>query len=267
MKTAKVVFYTNALDSLSKEFQYKERARQLKEKLADAPAKELEDALTKLAFTIGVNVFGQDDKNKNEFALVSESADGFYIGVWNVDDTYTGLDYLLESYGLDSVLECLAPALQKLDDKLTGYQVDWKKAAMQIDSLLESFKGKLNIEQPSEGDKRLSYYGVFSMPVTYSTQDQFRVENAKAALGVTGSERGRTKGNHINALGYFLSTTPKQLHSVVHGMYKNVECVYVTYNQDLTWFVNQLEVIKETIDVIGAFIPSKRKKAHLVLND
>lgn len=267
MKTAKVVFYDNALDSLSKEFQYKKRSRELREKLSDASEEDLQKALNKLAFTIGVNIFGEDVKNKDEFVLASERAAGFHIGVWGIDDTYTGLDYLLESYGLESVFECLSPALTLLDPGLTGYKVDWKKAAMQIDTLFVNLKEKLNIDQPSEGDTCLTYYGVFPMPVTYKLNNQFRVDNACDALGVTASERGRTKGNHINVLGYFLSTTPKQLHSVVHGTYKDVECVYVTYYQDLTWFVNQLEVIKETIDVINAFTPSKRKKAHLVLID
>jgi len=262
MKTAKVVFYKNALDSLDKEFQYKERSRQLIEKLSD---EDRQDTLNKLAFDIGVNVFGEDAKNKDEFVLASNIADGFNIGVWDIDEHYTGLDYLLESYGLESVLECLSPALTLLDTKVIGYKVDWKKAAIQIDSLLESFKSKLNMKQSSGEDEPVNYYGVYSMPLTYGLKNQYQVMDAKGALTATASEREGTKGNHINSLGYFLSTTPKQLHSVVHGSYKGIGCVYVTYYQELTWFVNQLEVIKETIDMINSLTLPKRKRAHLIL--
>ncbi len=267
MKTAKVIFYDNALVSLDKEYQYKEKSKLLSEKLSNKNEDEIQDALNKLAFKIGVNIFGEDIKNKNEFVLSSAMVNDFNIGVWDVDNTYTGLDYLLKSYGLESVLECMSPALTLLDTKIEGYSVNWKLASIRIDKLLTSLKSKLNIEQPNEGDTHLNYYGVFPMPITHQQENQIRVDNSRDALTLTASERNVTKGNHINTFGYFLSTTPKQLHSIVHGVYKNTECVYVIYSQNLTWFVNQLEVIKETIDVISVFSPDKRTKAHLILID
>jgi len=262
MKAVKIYFFDNAVDTLSREAEYQRRSRILREKLAD-DQKELKKALDSLRDKLSLNVFGEDAKHKDDFSIPSDKHEGFNLGSWPYSDEYTSLDYILKAYGLEPVLECLLPALEPVQRQsgFDAYKVDWRKAAMQIDSLLMRFKDKLNEEK----DHR--FYGVYPMPIVTDPDNQARVKDPAEALRIAGQERERTrlKGNHVNNLGFFLSKDPKDLHAVLHGVYNDQDCVYAIYYQDLTWYVQLLDVIKETIDVLGKLRKDKRNKAHLVV--
>lgn len=266
MKAVKVYFFDDAASTLAKEAEYRKRVREIREKLGDASQEDIDSSLSALATKMGLNVFGEDAKHKDDFQIASDKHVGFNLGSWPLDDSYTGLDYVLTSYGLESVLECLRDALDPVlrQSGFNAYKVDWKKAAMQIDSLLMALKEKLN---ESISDKGHRFYGVYPMPVAYHEENQARVKDPTEALRIAAQERKRSRrtGNHVNDLGLFLSKEPKELHAVINGVYKDHNCVYAIYYQDLTWYVQLLDVIKETIDVISQLSKDKRAKAHLVI--
>jgi len=255
MKLIKVLFFKNAVDTLSREYQYKMRKTQLNNKLSDDP-KALEKAILKLRKTLDINCFGEDPKTKDEFVLQSGRMPDQNIGEWISDSSYTGLDYLLESYGLQSVWDTLLPSLNKIDKNLDAYKVHWESAYASINSLLTELKDKLN---KTDG----KYYGVYSMPMFTDYETVYRTKSAHDVLLLTANERNRMPGNSLNKKGFFLSEA-KELYSIVHGLYKDQECIYVTYYQDLTLFVNMLELIEETIESIYKLSEDKRSKAYLV---
>ena len=255
MKTRKVVFFNDAVDTLSREYQYNKRSTELQDKLKN-DKDALADALSKLQLELDVNVFGEDPKTKDEFIFNSERNFGMKCGIWMEDSSYTGLDYILTSYGMESVSATLVPFLERIDKDLNAFKVDWHNASKAIYDLLETFINKLNEDKVGE------YYGLYSMPVIID-EEQVRIESAHEALSISSQERKRTKGNHVNHLGFFL-TTPREVHSIIHGVYKDNECVYVTYYQDLTFYVKMLSSIHETIETISKLSKEKRSKAYLV---
>jgi len=258
-KTIKVIFFNDAKDTLSREYQYAKRAAEIKEKLSDASEDTVQDALDKLAIECGVNIFGEDPKTKDYFELRSEINPDheFKIGAWSLDDSSMGLDYVLNSYDIKNVFDSLNTSLTKVDPELDGYKVDWKKALVNISKVLTEFRGKLNKEDNE-------YFGMYPQPFITCMKDQGVSVSSINALALTASERTRFPKNHSNEDGMFFSRKPKEVHAVINGIYGEQKCVYLIYYQNLTWYVQALEVIKETIDIISRLSKDKQNKAHLI---
>jgi hypothetical protein len=177
-------------------------------------------------------------------------------------DHYFKLGYFRSSYnsgGIERILRNLG--LPTMDDifKHKGedyhFQPNWEESLVRCEEVIEEFKKK--------GAYRVNHVSsnMFKQPDVHSEKealDIFMEELSKKKQGDEGY-------NYSNSNGEFSFHEPQKVLAMIPGTYKifnEQPCVYVVTESDNSWYIQALEIIRDTIK----YVLSKENKEQYYLH-
>ena len=180
----------------------------------------------------------------------------------NYPDHYFKIGYFRSSYnsgGIERILRNLG--LPTMDDifKHKGedyyFQPNWEESLVRCEEVIEEFKKK--------GAYRVNHVSsnMFKQPDVHSEKealDIFMDELSKKKQGDEGY-------NYSNSNGEFSFHEPQKVLAMIPGTYKifnEQPCVYVVTESDNTWYINALEIVRDTIK----YVLSKENKEQYYLH-
>ncbi len=171
------------------------------------------------------------------------------------------IGYFRSSYndgGIERILSNLSiPTLKIIFDKQNDddiFQPDWDSALIMVNDSINQLKSS----EPYRVTKISS--NIFSAPQVKSPADAMKV-----FLDELGKHSGGESYNYSNSVGEFTTAEPLKVLAFIPGTYSlfhERECVYVITESTNEWYIQALEIVKETIE----FVLSQKDKEKYYLH-
>jgi hypothetical protein len=207
------------------------------DKLTDEQKDEVRSKIKEHAKSLGLDEWGSDETTREQIEEPHP----------NYPDHYFKIGYFRSSYnsgGIERILRNLG--LPTMDDifKHKGedyyFQPNWEESLARCEEVIEEFKKK--------GSYRVNHVSsnMFKQPDVHSEKealDIFMDELSKKKQGDEGY-------NYSNSNGEFSFHEPQKVLAMIPGTYKifnEQPCVYVVTESDNTWYINALEIVRDTI--------------------
>lgn len=220
------------------------------EKLTDEQKNEFREKERIFAESLGLDKYGSHTEGVESIEIDSI----FY------PDHYFKIGYFRSSYnegGIQRILKNLdLPDLNYILDREEGeyeFQPNWGLSLVRVQEVIEKLSkaGNYRVHHVSNN--------IFS-PNT-------QIKNEKDALKVFLEEVNRNNKsdyNYSNATGEYFFHEPLKVLGLIPGTFnliREMDCVYVVTEADNEWYVNALEIVKETIE----YVLSKENKEQYYL--
>lgn len=245
-----------------------EKTRELEEKYNDFSNKAWEDAGEYDSLT---------EEQKDELrSKCKEHANSLGLDDWGSDETtreqieephplypdhYFKIGYFRSSYnsgGIERILRNLGlPTMSDIFDNNGEYQFqpNWEESLVRCEQAIEMFKEK--------GSYRVDHVSanMFSPPKIHSEKEALDIFMEE----LTKQRFGDEKYNYSNINGEFSFHEPQKVLAMIPGTYKlfnEQPCVYVVTESDNTWYIQALEIVRDTIK----YVLSKENKEQYYLH-
>lgn len=237
--------YENFEETIRKERLHEEFNEKLYEgliysEISEEQKEELREKAKSHAKSLGLDEWGSDEEGKKRVERNHEK----------YPDHYFNLGYFRSSYngsGIERILRNMdLPTLSDVFQHEEGeyhFRPNWEKSLERINSLIEKFseKGAYRVQSVSEN--------IFGGPTIGSEKD---------ALSVFLKEIERSKGegspqSYINSKGEFYLEEPLKVIGMIPGtnnLFGNMKCVYIVTESDNTWYLQALEIVRDTIQFV-----------------
>jgi hypothetical protein len=219
--------------------------------LTEEQKDEARSKIKEHAKSLGLDDWGSDVTNVEQ---IEEShplyPDQFFkIGYFRSSYNEGGIERILRNLGLPTMSDIF-----NHNDEY-HFQPNWEESLVRCEEVIEMFKQK--------GAYRVHHVSnnIFKQPDVHSEKealDIFMVELGKKKPGDEGY-------NYSNSRGEFSFHQPQKVLAMIPGTYKifnEQPCVYVVTESDNTWYINALEIIRDTIK----YVLSKENKEQYYLH-
>ncbi len=202
------------------------------------------------SISLGLN---EDGSDKDNYDCIEENHPDF-------PDHYFKIGYFKSSYndaGIERILKnlslpTLSDVFQHNSDDEYGFQPNWEDALIRVTNLIELLKDAkpYRIHDVSGN--------IFRKSEIKSEEDAMKIFLSES------SKNWESNNNYSNINGEFSFHEPMKVLAMIPGtrkIFKEQECIYVVTESDNTWYINALEIVKETCN----FVLSKENKEQYYL--
>ena len=198
-----------------------------------------------ISTSLGLDISGthEDGREKIEFNSKLYPEHMFKIGYFRSSYNEGGIQKILYNLGLMTIDEIFNHQNEY------HFQPDWETSLKRVNETIDLFKLK--------GPYRVS-------KVTNNIFTQSTIKTSKEAMDVFLSELLKEseifdkhpnygRYNYSNSVGEFSVAEPRKVLAMIPGttkLFNERECVYVITESDNTWYIQALEIVKETIEYI-----------------
>lgn len=204
--------------------------------LSQSQKDEIREKCRLYANTLGLDNWGNDRTNKKciEFDSEKYPEHMFKIGYFRSSYNSGGINRILSSMGLRDLYDIFPHNSDEY-----SFSPDWEESLKTVNDILS----KLEAKKPYRVE---AIYGNLFKDNGISSESE--------ALSIFENELSKDSGefNYSNNNGHFYNSEPSKVLAIMPGkttfLGKEKDCVYVVTQSDNTWYVNALEIVKDTIE-------------------
>lgn len=236
--------YINRKETEEREQKYEDYSRKLWDEagdynsLSDEQKNEIHQKLKDYAKSLGLDEYGSDELTKFKVEQESKNYPGHYFKMGYFRSSYNGggINRVLKNLGLGDLYDIF----NKNHDEYV-FQPNWKESLERVNNLIEEFKLK-------------GAYRVEAISGNWFKENGIKSE--EQALQVFLKESEAHKGsdyNYSNSNGHFYMSDPIKVLALIPGKQTILgerDCTYVITESDNSWYIQALEVVKETIEFV-----------------
>jgi len=246
--------YSNYEDTIAREKESQEFDDKLWENsgdydtLTDEQKDSIRQKIQDHARSLGLSKDGSDEMNKECIEIASEKYPDHYFKIGYFRSSYNegGIERILRNLGLPTMEDIFDHAGEEY-----RFRPDWEAALDRVTPLIDGLKSR-------------GAYRVHS--VSGNIFQESTIKSEKEALDVFMDKLTKnTDYNYSCSEGEFSIHEPQKVLAMIRGkskIFAERDCVYVVTESDNTWYVNALEIIKETIE----YVLSKKNKEQYYLH-
>lgn len=236
--------YNNFEDTKDRENKYNEFSESIwkeageYESLTDEQKNEIRQREDEFANTLGLNKWGSDETECEKIEIDHPDYPEHYFKIGYFRSSYN-------SSGIERILGNLnVPTMHDIFEAGDEYEFhpDWDKALTKCEEAIDLFKTK--------GAYRVNH-------VSENIFKETSIKSEKDALDVFLAEIGREHQegmeSYSNSFGEFHLGQPLEVVALIPGTYeifKSHKCVYVVTKSDNEWYMQALEIIRDTIKYV-----------------
>lgn len=207
--------------------------------LSEEQKEELREKNKAHAKSLGLDEWGSDETGKEKVERKHEKYPDHYFSLGYFRSSYndSGIERILRNMGLPTLSDVF-----QHEDEQYHFKPNWEESLKRINSLIEDFskKGAYRVHSVSENMFRESTVG-----------------SAKDALSVFLEEVEKSKEggpeSYSNSNGEFYLDEPLKVIGMIPG-FQNIigtrKCVYVITESDNIWYIQALEIVRDTIQFV-----------------
>jgi hypothetical protein len=245
--------YNNFNDSRSREVEYENYSNNLWKKfggyssLSQEKKDEILEKTKEFALSLGLNEWGEDITNREKIMENHPvySDHYFKIGYFESSYNYSGIEYVLSNLNVSSMKDIFNY------DGESYVKPNWEESLERCEIAIHQLRSK--------GPYRIK-------PVSGRIFTETIVKSSKDAMDVFLDEINQNKKREYkNANGEFFSGDPLKVIAMIPGktkILKEIDCIYVVTESDNSWYVQALEIIRDTIK----YVLSKENKEQYYLH-
>lgn len=191
------------------------------------------------AASLGLDDWGSDKEKKEQIELPSEKYPDHYFKIGYFRSSYNsgGIERILRNMGLPT----LSDVFNRHGDEYE-FQPNWKESLEAINGLISLFIGK-------------GAYRVNSVSANMFRDSEVKSEERALEIFL---EQMRKAGetpeyNYSNSDGEFYLHEPIKVIAMIPGkenLFGERDCVYVVTESDNTWYLQALEIVRDTIEYV-----------------
>ena len=243
--------YDNFNDTIDRETKYEEFSNKLwaeqtedYDKLSQEVKDEIRQKCKEYAASLGLDEYGTDVNGKEmiEFDSALYPKHMFKIGYFRSSYNDGGIERILQNFGLPTLYDIF-----EVNDNEYQKKPDWKRALTNVTKVIEDFKAKGNYRV------RPIYTNSFMDDIPKEPKEALEIflkEKESYEARAMGSEGY----NYSNGKGEFNFGEPEKILAFIPGkcryIFNDRECVYAVVEGDNGWYINALEIVKETIEYV-----------------
>ena len=211
--------------------------------LSEEQKQEYRNKELEIANSLGLNRWGSHEDGKTHIELNSKSYPEhmFKIGYFRSSYNDGGIERILRNLNLPTI----AKVFDHEHDEYI-FQPNWEKSLTRIIDLINKFKECKPYRVHSVSSN------MFNKPMVKNEKDALNIFLDEIKKDQESSEKypEREKYNYSNINGEFSFNEPLKVLALIPGT-QNIlgerECVYYITESDNTWYLEALEIVKETI--------------------
>jgi hypothetical protein len=216
---------------------------------------EISSKVKEYALSLGLDEWGsmEDGKEQIEESHPNYPDHYFKIGYFRSSYNSAGIERILRNLGLPTMDDIFK---HKGEDYY--FQPNWEESLVRCEETIELFK--------QEGAYRVHHVSanMFKEPDVHSEKEALDIFLKELEKEKPSNNNGE-KFNYSNSHGDFNMAEPLKVLAMIPGTYKifnNQPCVYVVTESDNTWYIQALEIIRDTIK----YVLSKENKEQYYLH-
>lgn len=234
--------YDNFRDTREREELYQDYSNKLWEdageydSLSEEQKNELREKEKEFAKSLGLDEWGTDKINCEKIEMDHPDYPEHYFKIGYFRSSYNsgGIQRILKNLGVDG-LDYIFLA----NDSSYHVKPDWDNALIRCEGVLNQFKEK--------GAYRVN-------AVSGNIFRESNIKSEKDALSVFLEELSKSsEGGYSNANGEFYQGEPIKVLAMIPGktkIFNERDCVYVITESDNSWYVQALEIVRDTIKYV-----------------
>lgn len=195
---------------------------------------EVRNKIKEYALSLGLDEHGEDPRKKRIEMKHPDYPDHYFnIGYFLSSYNEGGIERILRNLGLPTMHDVFGK-----EDEEYCFRPDWEKSLIAVEELIERFK--------TEGAYRIRAisHNIFKDPATTPS-------SAEAALEIFRRELAKMphEFNYSNSDGEFCLSEKEKVLAFIPGTQKilrTAPCVYVVTESDNTWYIQALEIVRDT---------------------
>lgn len=244
--------YENKLETDRKEELYEQESERNWElagdykTLSDGHKDMVRDKNKAFAISLGLEESGEDPhKERIEFDSKTDKDHYFKVGYLRSSYNGAGIDAVLRNLGLPTLSDIFGYENEYC------FQPDWAEALKMCESVIDQLQSKGNYRCFHVSE---NMFGGKGLP-----------QNEKEAMDIFMAEINRSDKSsfdaYSNGKGEFWLKEPMKVHAIIPGEYsifRPMKCCYVIMEGGNEWYINALQITKETIEYVLAR-PDKEK--------
>jgi hypothetical protein len=191
------------------------------------------------AASLGLDDWGSDKENKECIEFPSEKYPDHYFKIGYFRSSYNsgGIERILRNMGLPTLSHVFNHHGEEYE-----FQPNWKESLEAINALIELFKEK-------------GAYRVNSVSANMFRDSEVKSEERALEIFLEQMKKaGETpEYNYTNSEGEFYLHEPIKVIAMIPGKEKifgERDCVYVVTESDNTWYLQALEIVRDTIEYV-----------------
>jgi hypothetical protein len=220
--------------------------------LTDEQKDEVRSKIKEHAKTLGLDEWGSDETTVEQIQEPHPLYPDHYFKIGYFRSSYNsgGIERILRNLGLPTMSDIFDH-----EGKDYHFQPNWEESLVRCEDAIQQFiqKGAYRVHHVSNN--------IFNEPKIHSEKD---------ALDVFMEELNKHKPNeegynYNNINGEFSFHEPEKVLAMIPGTYKILNkqpCVYVVTESDNTWYIQALEIVRDTIK----YVLSKENKEQYYLH-
>lgn len=220
--------------------------------LTEEQKNEISNKVQEYALSLGLDKWGSPINGMEQFEENHPDYPDHYFKIGYFRSSYNsgGIERILKNLGLPTMNDIF-----KHQGEDYHFQPNWGESLVRCEQVIEDFKLK--------GAYRVNH-------VSSNMFKQPDVHSEKEALDIFMEELSKQKPNdegynYSNSNGEFTIHEPQKVLAMIPGTYKifnEQPCVYVVTESDNSWYIQALEIIRDTIK----FVLSKENKEQYYLH-
>ena len=221
--------------------------------ISDENKEDIRSKIKEHAISLGLDKWGEDKTNKTQIEFNHETYPEhlFKIGYFRSSYNSGGIERILKNLSLPTMCDIFN--YESGDYK---FQPNWENSLVRCEEVIEMFKikGSYRVHHISQN--------IFSAPKVHSEKDALDIflEELKKQ-----NENVNESHNYSNINGDFNFSEPIKVLAMIPGTFKilnEMSCVYVVTESDNTWYIQALEIVRDTIK----YVLSKEDKEKYYLH-
>lgn len=204
--------------------------------LSDEKKDEIREKCKQYAESLGLDEWGSDKVNKKSIEIDSEKYPDHYFKIGYFRSSYNngGINRILQNLGLGNLYDIFPHS-----EGDYAFKPDWEESLKTVNDIIEKFKSK-------------GAYRVEAISGNWFKDNEINSEQEALNAFLSEQEKSRSGDfNYSNAVGHFYSSEPLKVLAIIHGrqtVFGTRDCSYVITESDNTWYLNALEIVKNTIE-------------------
>lgn len=208
--------------------------------LSDGQKEEVRSKIKEHAKSLGLDEWGSDETTKEQIELDHETYPDHYFKIGYFRSSYNsgGIERILRNLGLPTMDDIF-----KHEGEEYEFQPNWEESLVRCEETIQLFKekGAYRVHHVSQN--------MFTKPEIHSEKEALDIflEEIKR------DEMGKERHNYSNKHGHFNMAEPEKVLAMIPGTYKvfnELNCVYVITESDNSWYIQALEIVRDTIKYV-----------------
>lgn len=204
--------------------------------LTDTQKDEIREKCKSYASNLGLDEWGEDKTNKKRIEFDSEKYPEHYFKMGYFRSSYnsSGINRILSNLGVGDLYDIFPHNSDKY-----SFKPDWEESLKTVNESLEKLKTK-------------NGYRVEAIIGNVFRENGINSESDALSIFEEEINKNKSDFNYSNINGHFYNSEPNKVLAIMPGkttfLGKEKDCVYVVTESDNTWYINALEIVKDTIE-------------------